>query len=84
MLGQTTATRDEDGKQTDYTLNTLGQTEGRAMRAGSERTWVLHGREENMTIHDEGGMRHFYAEWSQRMGRKAFDPYGDRKTAAVA
>ena len=36
--------------------------------------WVLHGREENMTIHDEGGMRHFYAEWSKRMGRKSHDP----------
>ena len=30
-----------------------------------------------MTIHDEGGMRHFYAEWSRRMGRAAYDPFGD-------
>ena len=28
--------------------------QGRAMRPGSEASWVLHGREENMTIHDEG------------------------------
>ncbi len=29
-------------------------------------------------------MRHFYAEWSRRMGRKAYDPYGDRKVTAAA
>ena len=58
--------------------------QGRAMRTGSEPTWVIHGREENMTIHDEGGMRHFYAEWSRRMGRKAYDPYGERKITAAA
>ena len=55
--------------------------QGRAMRPGSEAHWVLHGREENMTIHDEGGMRHFYAEWSRRMEREAFDPHGDRQVA---
>ena len=40
---------------------------------------MIHGREENMTIHDEGGMRHFYAEWSRVMGRSAFDPFGDNR-----
>ena len=45
---------------------------------------MLHGREEDMTIHDEGGMRHFYAEWGRRMGRKAHDPYGERQMSAVA
>ena len=49
--------------------------QGLAMRERSDSRWVLHGREENMTIHDEGGMRHFYAEWSRRMGRAASDPY---------
>ena len=64
--------------------------QGRAMRPGSEADWVLHGREENMTIHDEGGMRHFYAEWSRRMERKAYEPYarpangGGRLNAARA
>jgi methanesulfonate monooxygenase large subunit len=58
--------------------------QGRAMHPGSEAAWVLHGREENMTIHDEGGMRHFYAEWSRRMGRNAYDPYGEKKISAVA
>jgi methanesulfonate monooxygenase large subunit len=40
--------------------------------------WLLHGREEGMTIHDEGGLRHFYAEWSRRMGRSASDPFAER------
>jgi methanesulfonate monooxygenase subunit alpha len=47
---------------------------------------VIHGREENSTIHDEVGMRHFYAEWSRRMGRAAYDPMreGRRQPAARA
>lgn len=48
--------------------------QGMAMREGSGARWVLHGREENSTIHDELGMRHFYAEWSRRMGRAASNP----------
>jgi len=55
--------------------------QGLAMREGSDSKWVLHGREENSTIHDEVGMRHFYAEWSKRMGRKAYDPFNDNKLA---
>ncbi len=51
--------------------------QGKAMRERTDSKWVIHGREENMTIHDEGGMRHFYAEWGRRMGRKPYDPYGD-------
>ncbi len=31
-------------------------------------------REENMSAQDDGGMRHFYAEWSKWMGRPASDP----------
>ncbi|MBX9810479.1 MAG: aromatic ring-hydroxylating dioxygenase subunit alpha [Burkholderiales bacterium] len=58
--------------------------QGRAMNRLSDQTWVIHGREENMTIHDEGGMRHFYAEWSRRMGRKAYDPYGEKLISAAA
>ena len=27
-------------------------------------------------------MRHFYAEWSRRMGRQAYDPYGDGQAGA--
>ncbi|HYQ83760.1 MAG TPA: hypothetical protein VEP28_07120 [Rubrobacter sp.] len=48
------------------------QGQGRAIPNGSR--YVLHGREENSTIHDEVGMRHYYAEWSRRMGRLASDP----------
>jgi len=52
------------------------------MRERTDSKWVIHGREENMTIHDEGGMRHFYAEWGKRMGRPPYDPYGDNKLGA--
>ncbi len=54
--------------------------QGIAMReqAGGSR-WVLHGREEGSTIHDEVGMRHFYGEWSRRMGRSASNPLGESR-----
>jgi len=52
----------------------------RDMASGSK--WVLQGREENSTIHDEVGMRHFYSEWSKRMGRAASDPFGDNAAAS--
>jgi methanesulfonate monooxygenase large subunit len=45
--------------------------------------WVLHGREEGMSIHDEGGMRHYYAEWSRRMGRSSSDPFHQRDPASA-
>jgi methanesulfonate monooxygenase subunit alpha len=62
----------------------LGVTgQGRAMRDGSGSRWALHAREENMTIHDECGMRHFYAEWSRRMGRLPSDPFNDLGPAGV-
>jgi methanesulfonate monooxygenase subunit alpha len=57
-------------------LGVRGQ--GTAMR--DERTdsrWVLHAREENHTIHDEIGMRHYYAEWSRYMGRSPSSPFGE-------
>jgi methanesulfonate monooxygenase large subunit len=31
-------------------------------------------REENDTIHDEVGLRSYFAEWSRRMNRRASDP----------
>jgi methanesulfonate monooxygenase large subunit len=55
--------------------------QGQGLAMSDERTgakWVLHGREEGSTIHDEVGMRHYYAEWGKRMGRAASDPFGDR------
>ena len=63
-------------------LGVVGQ--GRAMRDPSDSRWVLHGREEDMTIHDEGGMRHFYAEWGRRMGRSASDPFAAAGPAAAS
>jgi methanesulfonate monooxygenase subunit alpha len=62
----------------------LGVTgQGRALRKGTGSRWILHGREENNTIHDEVGMRHYYAEWSRRMGRPAYDPYREGKPEPV-
>jgi len=62
----------------------LGVTgQGRALRKGTGSRWILHGREENSTIHDEIGMRHYYAEWSRRMGRPAYDPYRDGRPGPV-
>ena len=62
----------------------LGVTgQGRALRKGTGSRWILHGREENSTIHDEVGMRHYYAEWSRRMGRPSHDPYREGKGAPV-
>lgn len=58
------------------------QLQSQAMREGVENSYVLHGREENMTTHDEIGMRQYYAEWGKRMGRPAYDPSG--KHVAVA
>jgi len=57
--------------------------QGRAMHEGTDSRWVIHGREENSTIHDEVGMRHFYAEWGKRMGRPASDPYGESRPEAA-
>jgi methanesulfonate monooxygenase subunit alpha len=62
----------------------LGVTgQGRAMRdeSGGSR-WLLHGREEAMGIHDEVGMRHYYAEWGRRTGRSPSDPFGERTAGA--
>ena len=50
-------------------LGVMGQ--GRAIGRG--QTWILHGREEQNKIHDEIGMRHYYTEWTRRMGRSATD-----------
>ncbi len=45
----------------------------RDARAGSR--FILHAREEERGIHDEVGMRHYYAEWSRRLGRSAAHPF---------
>ena len=48
--------------------------QGTTMREGTEPRNILHGRHENGTIHDEVGMRHYYAEWSKWMGVEASNP----------
>jgi methanesulfonate monooxygenase large subunit len=54
----------------------LGVTnQGLGMRPGAPGLHVLHGRVEDSTIHDEIGLRHYYEEWSRRMGRSASAPY---------
>jgi methanesulfonate monooxygenase large subunit len=60
------------------------QGQGIAMQEDSDSKWVIHGREEGNTIHDEVGMRHFYAEWSRRMGRKASAPDQTVKSTEAA
>ncbi|HWA73060.1 MAG TPA: aromatic ring-hydroxylating dioxygenase subunit alpha [Polyangiaceae bacterium] len=62
-------------------LGVTNQTLG--MWPGSQGLHVLHGRKEDARIHDEIGLRHYYDEWSKRLGRSASDPYGER-TATVA
>jgi len=58
--------------------------QGLAMAKGSESMYVLQAREEDCTIHDEVGMRHYLAEWSRRMGRSSADPYATERVAARA
>jgi len=48
--------------------------QGTTMRTGTEPRNILHGRHEGGTIHDEVGMRHYYAEWSKWMGVLAQEP----------
>jgi len=62
-------------------LGVLGQ--GKALGRG--QTYILQGREGGSTIHDEIGMRHFYAEWSACMGRSSSARLADapREHAAV-
>lgn len=45
-----------------------------AMRKGSGSKYLIMAREENETIHDEVGLRSYFAEWSRRMGRRSSDP----------
>lgn len=54
-------------------MGAFGQ--GLALSDRSEAPMILHARVENNKIHDEVGMRHFYQEWSRRLGRSASDPF---------
>ena len=48
--------------------------QGSTMSPESEPRRILHGRHEDHFIHDEVGMRHFYAEWGKWMGRPPSNP----------
>lgn len=48
--------------------------QGTTMRPGTEPRNILHGRQENQTIHDENGMRHYYDEWGRWMNRSPREP----------
>ena len=48
--------------------------QGTTMREGTESRNILHGRHENSTIHDEVGMRHYYAEWGKFLGVNPSNP----------
>jgi methanesulfonate monooxygenase large subunit len=48
--------------------------QGTTMRPNTEPRHILHGRHEGGTIHDEVGMRHYYAEWSKWIGVDASNP----------
>ncbi len=48
--------------------------QGTTMREGTEARRILHGRHENLTIHDEVGMRHYYEEWGKHLGVSPMNP----------
>ncbi|MDB2390716.1 aromatic ring-hydroxylating dioxygenase subunit alpha [Alphaproteobacteria bacterium] len=50
--------------------------QGTTMREGTEARRILHGRHEGGTIHDEVGMRHYYAEWGKHLGVNPENPLG--------
>jgi methanesulfonate monooxygenase large subunit len=53
----------------------LGVTgQGASMQEGTERRNILHGRQENNRIHDEVGMRHYYAEWGKYLNVDPVNP----------
>jgi len=48
--------------------------QGVSMAEGTEKRNILHGRHENGTIHDEVGMRHYYAEWGKHVNLDPSNP----------
>ena len=48
--------------------------QGTTMGEYTEERNILHGRHENGTIHDEVGMRHYYAEWGKHMNLDPSNP----------
>ena len=50
------------------------QGQGNTMLPGTEPRYILHGRHEDQTIHDEVGMRHYYDEWGKWLNRLPSSP----------
>ena len=57
--------------------------QGTTMREGTEKRNILHARHENETIHDEVGMRHYYAEWGKWLDRSPSNPIKMREDVAA-
>ena len=57
--------------------------QGVAMAPGTERRSILHGRHENNTIHDEVGMRHYYAEWGKYLNVDPTNPLKKEELAVA-
>ena len=61
------------------------QGQGPTMRPSAPKSrCILHGRQENQTIHDENGMRHYYAEWGKWMNRLPSNPEMPFDAPAIA
>jgi methanesulfonate monooxygenase large subunit len=58
--------------------------QGRAMRERTDSRWVIHGREENSTIHDEVGMRHLLRGMEPAHGAAVVRPDARRPVRAGA
>ena len=52
--------------------------QGTTMREGTEARRILHGRHEGGTIHDEVGMRHYYAAWGDMIGVNPMHPLANK------
>ena len=44
------------------------------MAPGTQTRTILHVRHENSTIHDEVGIRHYYAEWGKFLNLNPSNP----------
>lgn len=54
------------------------QNQTMAMNESSAAKYLIMAREEDSTIHDEIGLRSYFAEWSRRMERSASNPLGGK------
>ena len=62
----------DDGNRATSESDLAGAYAKKAAMPATRR--ILHGRQENQTIHDENGMRHYYDEWGRWMQRLPNNP----------